>query len=158
MRLVLIFAVALVNATLGVEPTPCPFCEIVAGTRPAAIVYRDPDVLAFLSIGPQNPGHVLVIPVQHAENFLELPPETAPKMIGVAQQIALAIKRTDLKAEGIQLLMNTGKASGQSVLHAHLHVIPRFTGEPGPRAKDDHAPLSELEPVAAKIRAQLADR
>ena len=155
MRFIILLAVATVSSTFAAEPTPCPFCEIVAGTRPAAVVYRDANVWAFLSIGQQNPGHVLVIPARHAENFIELPPETAREMIVVAQQIALAIKRTDLKAEGIQLLMNTGKAAGQSVFHAHLHVIPRFVGEAGPRAKGDYAPLSELEPVAAKIRAQL---
>jgi diadenosine tetraphosphate (Ap4A) HIT family hydrolase len=155
MRHLLVFLLSVLSLIAADNPQPCPFCEIVAGTRPAAVVYRDPTVMAFLSIGPRNPGHVLVIPVQHAENFLTLPPATARELIAVAQRIATAIKRTDLQAEGIQLQMNTGKAAGQTVFHAHLHVIPRFAGEPEPRSEKDRATLAELEPIAAKIRAKL---
>lgn len=156
MRLAPLFVLALANLASAAETKPCPFCEIVAGTRPAAIVYHDPTVLAFMSIGARNAGHVLVIPVQHAENFLDLPPETARAMIAVAQKIAVAIKATDLPAEGLELKMNTGKAAGQSVFHAHLHVIPRFAAEPPPRTeKDPPVPLPELEVAAAKIRRAL---
>lgn len=135
-------------------PQPCVFCEIVSGRRPAAVVYRDDTVLAFMDIAPRNPGHVLVVPVRHADNLLALPPSTACDMMAVAQRIARALKATDLKAEGIQVLMNTGKAAGQEVFHAHLHVIPRFPGEPEPPDKQRKG-LAELEAVAAKIRAQL---
>jgi diadenosine tetraphosphate (Ap4A) HIT family hydrolase len=156
MRFVLLLLLAFANAASAAEARPCPFCEIVAGTRPAAIVYRDPTVLAFMSIGARNAGHVLVIPVQHAENLLELPSDTARDLIVVAQKIARAIKASDLPAEGIQLKMNTGKAAGQTVFHAHLHIIPRFAAEPPERTeKDPPVPLPELEAAAAKIRAQL---
>lgn len=139
------------------ETKPCVFCEIVAGRRAAAVVYRDDKVMAFMTIGPRNPGHVLVIPVAHAENYLEVPPETLGAMMTVAQKIGRALRRTDLNAEGIQLLMNTGKAAGQTVFHAHLHVIPRHAGDNGIEKKLEGPPppMTELEAVAAKIRAQL---
>ena len=149
-----VFLLGFLGALAADGAKPCVFCEIVSGQRPAAIVYRDDTVLAFMDIAPRNPGHVLVVPVRHADNLLELPPATARDMMAVAQRIALALKATDLKTEGIQVMMNTGKAAGQEVLHAHLHVIPRFIGEPEPPDKTRKG-LGELEVVAAKIRAQL---
>lgn len=138
---------------------PCVFCEIVAGTRQQeGIVYRDDRVIAFLSIGPRNPGHVLIVPVAHAENFLAVPAGTMHAMTDTAQRIAGAIQRTDLKMDGFVLQMNTGKAAGQSVFHAHLHLIPRYDGEPPAKTPEDRVGMDVLAPVAAKIRAALAQK
>ena len=92
--LLLLLAVGLSSAE---EKKPCIFCEIVAGQRENCVIYRDPEVIAFLSIGPQNPGHVLVVPIQHADGILDLPPATARALITVAQKVAQAIKLTDLQ-------------------------------------------------------------
>jgi len=132
------------------------FCEIIAGTRQQqGIVYRDDKVVAFLSIGPRNPGHTLIVPVAHAENFLAVPADTMRAMTDAARKIAAAIKRTDLKMDGFVLQMNTGKAAGQSDFHAHLHLIPRFADELPPKTPEDRVGMDELAPVAAKIRAVL---
>lgn len=140
-------------------PGPCVFCEIVAGTRQQeGIVYRDDRVIAFLSIGPRNPGHVLIVPVAHAENFLAVPAGTMHAMTDTAKRIAGAIQRTDLKMDGFVLQMNTGKAAGQSVFHAHLHLIPRYDGEPPAKTPEDRVGMDVLAPVAAKIRAALAQK
>jgi diadenosine tetraphosphate (Ap4A) HIT family hydrolase len=128
MRILLFLA--LVGATVAQTPTPCVFCEIVAGQRQQeGVVYRDERVMAFLSIGPRNPGHMLVVPVVHAENFLEMPDTTMHALTDAAKRIARAMQRTDLKMEGFHLQMNTGRAAGQSVFHAHLHIIPRFAAD-----------------------------
>ena len=124
MRKIFPLFLILASIALAEETKPCVFCEIVAGRLEAAIIYRDANVVAFLANSPQNPGHVLVVPVQHADGILDLPPATARAMITLAQKIAQALKRTDLQADGIRLQMNTGAAAGQSVFHAHLHVIP----------------------------------
>jgi histidine triad (HIT) family protein len=138
-------------------PKPCPFCEIIAGTRQQeGIVYRDDKVIAFLSIGPRNPGHVLVVPLVHAEGFPDIPPETMHAMTDAAKKIVAAIKRTDLKMDGFVLQMNTGKAAGQSVFHAHLHIIPHYVGEPEEKKPAPLVPMDQLAPIAAKIRAALA--
>jgi diadenosine tetraphosphate (Ap4A) HIT family hydrolase len=135
---------------------PCVFCEIIAGSRQQeGIVYRDDQVVAFLSIAPRNPGHVLVVPVAHAENFLEVPADTMHAMTDTAKRIAEAIKRTDLKMDGFVLQMNTGKAASQSVFHAHLHVIPRYEGEPPAKTPEERVGMDVLAPVAAKIRAAM---
>ena len=155
MRLILLLLLIFLASAAAEEKKPCPFCEIVAGSRPTAIVYRDDTVLAFMDNAPRNPGHVLIIPVAHAENFLEVPPDTARQMMTLAQRVARAIRQTDLQAEGLQLQMNTGKAAGQSVFHAHLHIIPRFAAESPAPGEKNKATLEQLEAVAGKIRAQL---
>ncbi|HWA27042.1 MAG TPA: family 16 glycoside hydrolase [Lacunisphaera sp.] len=141
----------------ALESAPCVFCEIVSGARPGAMVYQDDRCVAFLSIGPRNPGHVLVVPRGHATTFSEVPEETMHAMTDATRRIVGAIGRTDLKMEGYVLQLNSGKAAGQSVPHAHLHIIPRFAGEPPAKVPEDRVSLDELEPVAAKIRAALAD-
>ena len=144
-------------SVLGLAATekPCPFCEIAAGRREASMIWRDDTVMAFLSIGPRNPGHVLVVPTQHAAGVLDLPTETAHHMFDVAQRMARAIKKTDLVAEGFTLKMNTGVAAGQTVFHAHLHVIPRFAAEPPEPPPGTRVPKAVLDPIAQKIRAKL---
>src|SRR5690349_6629517 len=105
---VLLFLV-LAATTAAQTPAPCVFCEIVAGTRQqAGVVYRNDRVVAFLSIGPRNPGHMLIVPVAHAENFLEVPDNTMHALTDAAKRIARAMQRTDLKMEGFTLQMNTG--------------------------------------------------
>lgn len=149
----------LIGVVMAAEPKPCVFCEIVAGTRPQeGVVYRDDQCVAFLSIGPRNPGHLLIVPVVHAENFLAVPAGTMHAMTDAAKKLADAIKRTDLKMEGFVLQMNTGKAAGQTVFHAHLHLIPRYAGEPAEQKPALLVPMAELAPVAEKIRAALEGR
>lgn len=151
--LVLLFLGALSLA--AAEARRCVFCEIVAGVRENAEIYRDDMVMAFLSIGPRNPGHVLVIPLAHAEDFMTVPLETMHAMTDAALKMAEAMGRTDITMEGFHLQMNTGKAAGQSVFHAHLHIIPRFSGEAPAKTPEDRVPMAELEPVAEKIRNAL---
>jgi len=168
---------ALLAPAVAAEVTPCPFCEIVAGRRQQeGVVYRDDQVTAFLSLGARNPGHLLVVPNAHAENFLAVPAGTMHHLTDVARRLVEALRRTDLRADGIMLQMNSGKAAGQTVFHAHLHIIPRFEGDgpaaavtappargltgqaeaaPPPKRAGDPFPMSELAPVAAKIRAAL---
>ena len=144
------------GAVAGTTPPPCTFCEIVAGSRQQeGVVYRDDRVVAFLSIGPRNPGHLLIVPAAHAENFLEVPADTMHAMTDLAKRLAEAIKRADLKMEGFQLQMNTGQAAGQTVSHAHLHLIPRFASEAPEKKPADRVGPDVLAPVAAKIRAAL---
>lgn len=141
--------------TLSAAEKPCPFCEIAAGRLEASMVWRDDTVMAFLSIGARNPGHVLVVPVQHSTGLLDLPPATAHRMFDVAQKMARAIKQTDLVAEGFSFKMNTGTAAGQSVFHAHMHVIPRFAAELPEPVAETRVARAQLEPIADKIRAKL---
>ena len=155
MRL-LFFCLCLASVCAADTPKPCVFCEIVAGRREAAVVLRDERVIAFMDIAPHNPGHVLVIPVQHAEDILGVTASTAEEMMVAAQRIARAIRKAGIRAEGFTFRMNAGAAAGQTVFHAHLHVVPRFAGDGGGDKHSAERPAAaELEAIAAKIRAQL---
>ncbi|MEA3322296.1 MAG: HIT family protein [Bacillota bacterium] len=103
----------------------CIFCKIIDGDIPAAKVYEDEHVLAFLDISQVTKGHTLVIPKVHKENIYELTPEIAENLFKVVPKIASSIKE-QFEPIGLNLLNNNGEAAGQSVFHYHLHIIPRY--------------------------------
>jgi histidine triad (HIT) family protein len=105
--------------------TNCIFCKIVNGEIPAAKVFENEHVLAFLDISQVTKGHTLVIPKVHKENLYELTPDIAGKLYEVVPSIAKAIK-TEFKPVGLNSVNNNGELAGQSVFHFHLHLIPRY--------------------------------
>ncbi len=102
----------------------CIFCKIISGEIPAAKIYEDELVLAFLDIGPINFGHTLVIPKEHHESSATIPEATAGRMFRVGSRIGIALKRK-FEYEAFNLHLADGTAAGQVVMHAHLHVVPR---------------------------------
>ena len=108
--------------------TDCVFCRIVAGRIPAAWVYDDDYVLAFLDIAPFNKGHCLIIPKQHYNSLTIIPPEIAGRMMEVAARLGAAVLHTT-HADGFNLLLSNGVVAGQIVPHTHLHIIPRFPND-----------------------------
>lgn len=107
----------------------CIFCKIVAGELPAALVGSDERVLAFLDINPATRGHALVIPRAHVEDIREIGSEDLAAAIALAQTIAVRA-RERLGADGVNLLHSSGSAAWQTVFHFHIHVIPRYLGDP----------------------------
>ena len=107
----------------------CVFCLIERGDAPASVVYEDESVLAFLDLQPINEGHTLVIPRHHALGLADLEDDTGARMFGVARRIAAALRRSPLRCEGVNLFLADGEAALQEVLHAHLHVVPRWSGD-----------------------------
>ena len=101
--------------------TDCLFCRIVAGEVPATIVAETEHVLGFRDITPKAPVHVLVVPKAHVTNVTEAAaqiPEVLAEMITVAQQVA------DEECDGeFRLIFKSGDTAGQSVFHAHAHVM-----------------------------------
>ncbi|OEH91721.1 HIT family protein [Bacillus solimangrovi] len=106
----------------------CIFCKIVNGEIPAAKVYEDENVLAFLDISQVTKGHTLIIPKVHQENMYELTPSVAEKVFAVVPKVANAIRK-QFSPVGLNMLSNTGEAAGQSVFHLHLHLLPRYGHE-----------------------------
>ena len=103
----------------------CIFCKIAAGEIPATVVYEDDDILAFMDIGPIIKGHALVIPRQHFDPVTKTPDDILAKLHLAAKRLAQA-QMNGLGADGVNIMQNNGKASGQEVPHIHVHVIPRF--------------------------------
>lgn len=107
----------------------CIFCDIVAGRSPSTKIYEDDDVLAFLDIRPISQGHTLVVPKAHATELEDLDPDLGTKVFRVGHGLALSIRRSDLEADGANLVINDGRSAFQTVPHVHLHVIPRKSGD-----------------------------
>ena len=103
----------------------CIFCKIINGEIPAAKVYENEHVLAFLDISQVTKGHTLVIPKVHKENVYELTAEIAANLFKEIPKIANAIKKA-YNPVGLNLLNNNGELAGQSVFHYHCHLIPRY--------------------------------
>lgn len=106
----------------------CIFCKILADEIPSSVVYEDEDFRGILDINPAARGHVIIIPKNHYANLFELPDHEASKIMIVARKIATALKKT-YHCDGVNILQNNGEASGQTVFHLHVHVIPRFEGD-----------------------------
>jgi diadenosine tetraphosphate (Ap4A) HIT family hydrolase len=137
----------------------CVFCEIIAGRTPASIVHRDEQCMAFMDISPITPGHLLVVPLAHASSLADLDTTTGGHLFVVAQKLAGAIRKSGLKADGINLYLADGEAAGQEVLHVHLHVFPRFAGDGFglrlPREYGEPVPHERLAGEAAAIAARM---
>ncbi|MDZ4243695.1 MAG: HIT family protein [Candidatus Doudnabacteria bacterium] len=106
----------------------CVFCKIVKWETPSQRVYEDDQYIAFLDINPINPGHTLVIPRDHYENVLDVPEEVLAGMIKIAKKVAPAVVGA-MKADGFNIGINNGRASGQLVDHVHIHIIPRHEND-----------------------------
>lgn len=106
----------------------CIFCKIANGEIPSRTVYEDEDFRAILDLGPATKGHTLILPKDHAANLYELPDDVAAKVLPVAKKVASILKEK-LGCAGLNLVQNNGEIAGQTVMHFHLHVIPRYEGD-----------------------------
>jgi len=139
----------------------CVFCRIVAGELPGTFVYRDERCAAFMDIKPVNPGHLLVVPLNHATQLADLDGAAAAHLMEVGHRLAGALRGSGLRCEGVNFFLADGEAAGQEVFHVHLHVFPRFQGDGfGLRFGPDYVERSraELEQSAGPIVRALAPR
>lgn len=107
----------------------CIFCKIAAGELPATIVDEDERTVSFMDIAPATRGHALVIPREHSPDLLGVAPEDLDAVILTAQRLAGRMREA-LGADGVNLLNSCGAAAFQTVFHFHMHVIPRYEGDP----------------------------
>jgi histidine triad (HIT) family protein len=107
----------------------CIFCKILAGEIPSRIVDEDERTIAFMDIAPATRGHALVIPRAHAADLLSVEPEDLRAVASAAQRLAGRMKER-LGADGVNLLNACGASAWQTVFHFHVHVIPRYEGDP----------------------------
>ena len=128
----------------------CVFCAIAAGEIPSFKVYEDDLVLAYLDINPFTKGHTLVIPKAHSANLLETDEATLAAVIARVRKVAAHLKAA-LPCDGFNILQNNGAAAGQTVMHLHFHIVPRYGSEP--IAFESHAGnMDELKALADKLR------
>ena len=106
----------------------CIFCKLANGVFPTNSIYEDDTFNVILDAGPATKGHALILPKEHYDNLYELPDETAGKAMILAKKLAGEMSRR-LNADGLNVVQNNGEAAGQTVMHYHLHLIPRYKND-----------------------------
>ena len=106
----------------------CPFCDIEKLIDEDRIIYQDSTWIAILDNYPVSKGHTLLIPKRHCEtyfdlNFIEL------ESVGVTIGVIKRLLDTKYKPDGYNIGINCGEAAGQTVMHCHIHIIPRYNGD-----------------------------
>ena len=114
---------------MSADHDDCLFCKIVRGEIPATVIAEDERTIAFMDISPATRGHALVIPRAHVRDLHAIDLADLQAVAATAQRVAArAVER--LGADGVNLLNSNGAAAWQSVFHFHVHVIPRYAGDP----------------------------
>src|SRR5512140_2615439 len=133
------------------------FAKILRGEVPAARVFEDEHVLAFMDVFPQSRGHTLVIPKHSvARNLMDEEPGVLANVILVVQRVTRAV-RAALNPDGIVVTQFNGAAAGQTVYHLHFHIIPRWEGVAlGRHAGGGMADPGELKALAELIAAKIS--
>jgi histidine triad (HIT) family protein len=107
----------------------CIFCKILAGELPATIVDEDERTISFMDIAPATRGHVLVIPRAHSADLLSVDEQDLQAVAVASRRLAERAKE-HLGADGVNLVNSCGAVAWQTVFHFHVHVIPRYEGDP----------------------------
>lgn len=106
----------------------CIFCKIINKEIPSFVVYENEFVTCFLDINASTKGHTLVVPKKHAENIFDLPVQDAIEVIKAVKVVTTLLKEK-LDVQNVNLINNSGELAGQTVMHFHLHIIPRYEND-----------------------------
>jgi histidine triad (HIT) family protein len=141
-------------------PQKCTFCDIIHGAGEVSLCYEDADAIAFMDIQPVNDGHVLVVPREHYERMEDVPSDVGRHLYDVALQLIPVIQDAT-GTHDMNIVVNSGTAAGQDVLHYHVHLIPRRAGDgfdvPLPFAGSEMPDRTRLDAMAARIISALRD-
>jgi histidine triad (HIT) family protein len=103
----------------------CVFCKIAHGEFPSAKVLETDRAVAFLDIHPVNLGHALLVAKEHHPTLADLPEDLAAHAASLLPRLCRAVQAAT-GADGLNVIVNNGRAAGQTVDHVHWHIIPRF--------------------------------
>jgi histidine triad (HIT) family protein len=131
------------------------FARILRGELPCHKVYETGDVLALMDIMPRADGHTLVIPKVAARTLLDIAPGPLATLFQSVQIVARGVA-TAMGADGLTIQQFNESAGGQVVFHLHVHVIPRWNGQPLRPHTGQMADPATLAAQAERIRAALA--
>ena len=131
---------------------PTIFSRIISGELPGRFVWRDERAVGFLSIEPMRPGHVLVVPRDEVDHWIDLDPDLAAHLFLVAQQIGLA-QRLEWNPTRVGVLI-----VGEEVPHVHIHVVPINSVGELSFANIDRSPSADaLDDAADRLRVRLRE-
>jgi len=128
----------------------CIFCKIVNDEIPSVVIHEDEDFRVILDLGPASKGHALVIPKEHYADLYELSDELASRVLVTAKKVVCRMKEA-LGCDGYNIVQNNGMAAGQTVMHFHVHLIPRY--------KDDRIGLGwEMGKLSDEDRDEILEK
>lgn len=104
--------------------TCCPFCQV----EPAKVLAENEHAIAFFDAFPVTVGHALVVPRRHVASFFDASPEEQAALFELAGQVRELLV-AERAPDGFNVGINDGAAAGQTVMHLHLHLIPRYAGD-----------------------------
>lgn len=135
----------------------CIFCQIIQGKIPCYKIYESNLCLAFLDINPVNPGHTLIVPKEHCILIENLSEKSITELILTIKKLIPTIEKT-VNSDGVNIILNNGRAAGQLIQHVHFHIIPRFKKDglkpwSGKRISQD-----KIKKIAAKINDTLNNK
>lgn len=129
----------------------CIFCKIANKEIPGKYVYEDDVCVAFLDLSQVTPGHTLVVPKEHVKNILEADPKLSAHLFEVVTLLSQKITQK-LGAAGCNILANANEVAGQTVMHYHIHIIPRYDENDGFKMDfEDNSGKLDLDALQAKI-------
>ncbi|KRK65562.1 diadenosine polyphosphate hydrolase [Companilactobacillus tucceti DSM 20183] len=139
----------------------CIFCKIIRNEIPNTTIYEDDDIKAFFDISQVTPGHTLVVPKKHIKNIFEYDEDLAQRVFKKVPMIARAIKESNPDIIGMNICLNNGEIAYQSVMHSHIHLVPRYSKDDGFSMKwADNTGLAsneQLQERADAIKKNLED-
>ena len=100
----------------------CPFC------RPSEPLLRDDLAFAIYDRSPVTPGHMLIIPYRHVDDWFDTTPQEKSAMLALLERSRAHLRR-ERNPEGFNFGVNCGAVAGQSIFHVHMHLIPRYRGD-----------------------------
>ena len=131
----------------------CVFCQILAGNMPGEVVYEDEHAVAFMDIFPWTRGHAVVVPRRHSKNLYEIGEDDLARTLNAAKRLAEQM-RDRLACDGVNLLNSCEPAAWQTIFHFHVHVIPRYEGDPLQLpTRPERVEPEELAKVGSEIRS-----
>jgi histidine triad (HIT) family protein len=133
------------------------FAKIIRGDAPAARIYEDAKVLAFMDVFPQSRGHCLVVSkLSRARNLLDVEPDILCGLMQDVQRVTKAVVAA-LNPDGVVVTQFNGSTAGQTVFHLHVHIIPRWSAEPlKGHGHGQMADVGELTALAERIAAKIS--
>ena len=129
----------------------CIFCMIANHEINSSIIYEDDKVAAFLDLSQVTKGHTLVVPKKHYANLIEADPEDLAHVIKITQMLAKRIMER-CGATGVNILNNCNEVAGQTVMHVHFHIIPRYSENDAIEIKFNESEKQNLEELCNLLK------
>lgn len=139
---------------MGMTDTDCIFCQIAVGARDCHKVLETDEIVCFMDIFPASEGHTLVVPKQHCTSIFDIPEPALQTVAATVRRVAAAL-RAELAPDGMTITQANGAAAGQTVMHYHVHLIPRTAGERMHFHGTGEGDPARLAAIAAALAARL---